>query len=210
MLLSRTLFEVTTQYALMPMATVFKEQSDPTINVHRRYEPVRAGSVLYLSQPMLVVDPSRFADLLYRHHHSHGETTARPLYPYKPMPAVDPSRFADRQYRHHHSYGESSTETSLISSEHMKFVWKLIEWENGEATMNSLSTHHAANNLAAIGEVITKDPAIDGIIPRSYIETKTRHILHQPLLFIKNNWLSSMSISRFIFLDAARLRADGE
>jgi 3-isopropylmalate dehydratase small subunit len=71
----------------------------------------------------------------------------------------------------------------------------LIEWENGEATANSISTH-AANNLAAIGEVIAKDLAIDSIIPRSYIETKTRHIL-QPLLFIKNNWLSSVSVSLF-------------
>ena len=45
----------------------------------------------------------------------------------------------------------------------MKFVWKLIEWENGEATIKSL------------------------------FEKKTRHIL-QPLLSIKNSWLSSMSV----------------
>jgi hypothetical protein len=106
------------------------------------------------------------------------------------MPAVDPSRFADRQYRRHHSHGESSNEASLIPSEHMKFVWKLIEWENGEATTNSLSTH-AANDLAATDEVIAKDLVIDGIIPRSFIEKKTRHIL-RPFLSIKNNWLSSM------------------
>jgi hypothetical protein len=103
------------------------------------------------------------------------------------MQAVDPSRFADHQYHHNHSHGESSTEASLIPSNHMKFDWKLIEWENGEATTNSLSTH-AANDLAAIEEVIAKDLAIDGIIPRSYIEKKTWHIL-RPLLSIKNNWL---------------------
>jgi hypothetical protein len=131
-------------------------------------------------------DPSRLADLLFRYHHSHEETTAHPLYPYEPM--------RDQQYHHHHSHGESSTEASLIPSNHMKFVWKLIEWENGEeATSNSLSTH-AANNLAAIEEVIAKDLGIDCIIPRSYIEKKSRHIL-QPLLSIKNNWLSSMSMS---------------
>ena len=28
-----------------------------------------------------------------------------------------------------------------VPSKHIKFVWKLIEWENGEATTNSLSTH---------------------------------------------------------------------
>ena len=50
------------------------------------------------------------------------------------------------------------------------------------------------NDLAAIDEVIAKDLAIDGIIPRSYIEKKTRQIL-QPLLSIKNSWLSSMSVS---------------
>jgi hypothetical protein len=90
---------------------------------------------------------------------------AHPLYPYEPMPAVDTSRFADRQYRHHHSHGKSTTEASLIPSDHMKYVWKLIEWENGEATIN-----------------------------KSLSEKKTRHIL-QPLLSIKNNWLSSVSVS---------------
>jgi hypothetical protein len=124
----------------------------------------------YLNERMLVLDQSRLADRLYRQRHSHGETTAQRLYPNEMMPAVDPSRFADRQYRHHHSHGESttkgSTDASLITStsEHMKFVWKLIEWENGEASIKSLS------------------------------EKKTRHIL-QPLLSIKNNWLSSMSVS---------------
>jgi len=54
--------------------------------------------------------------------------------------------------------------------------------------------YRCANDLAAIDKVIAKDLAIDGIIPRSYIEKKTRHIL-QPLLSIKNNWLSSMSVS---------------
>jgi hypothetical protein len=92
----------------------------------------------YVGYVELVVDPSRFADLLYRYRHSHGETTAHPLYPNNPMPAVDPSRFlADRQYRHHHSHGESALEASLIPSDHMKYVWKLIEWENGEATIES-------------------------------------------------------------------------
>jgi hypothetical protein len=149
---------------------------------------------VYLNERMLVLDQSRLADRLYRQRHSHGETTAHPLYPNGTMPAVDPSRLADRQYRHHHSHGESATAASLTPSKHMKFVSKLIEWENGEGTTNSLSPN-AANDLAAtIDEVIAKDLAIDGIIPRSYIEKKTRHIL-QPLLSIKNNWLSSMSVS---------------
>jgi hypothetical protein len=176
--------------------------------------------LLYLNEPMSIVAPSRhvdkmyqhwhshaylvgiadlhddtsrlLADRLFRYHHSHRETKAQPLYPNEPMPALDPSRFADRQYRHHHSHGEITTR-SLIPSDHMKYVWKLIEWENGEATTNSLSTH-AANDLAAINEVIAKDLAIDGIIPRLYIEKKTQHIL-RPLLSIKNNWLSSMSAS---------------
>jgi hypothetical protein len=38
---------------------------------------------------------------------------------------------ADRQYRHHHSHVESAPEASLIPSEHMKFVWKLIDGRMG-------------------------------------------------------------------------------
>jgi hypothetical protein len=73
----------------------------------------------YVGYVELIVDPSRFVDLLYRYHHSHGEIMAHPLIP----------------------------------SEHMKFVWKLIEWENGEATIKSLSekkTRHILQPLHSI------------------------------------------------------------
>jgi hypothetical protein len=55
---------------------------------------------VYLNEPMLLVDPSRFADHRYRCHHSHGETSmAHSLYHNGWNQAVDQSRLADRLYR---------------------------------------------------------------------------------------------------------------
>jgi hypothetical protein len=51
-----------------------------------------------------VVDPSCFADRLYRHHPSHGETMDCLFYLNEPMPIVAPSRHADKMYWHWHSH----------------------------------------------------------------------------------------------------------
>jgi hypothetical protein len=60
--------------------------------------------------PMLVVDPSRFADRRYRQHHSHGETTDCLLSLNEPKLVIDPSRLADRLFRYHHSHAETTVQ----------------------------------------------------------------------------------------------------
>jgi len=136
-----------------PMLVVDPSRFADRLYRHHHSHGETMDCLLSLNEPKLVIDPSRLADRLFRYHHSHGETTAQPLYLNEPMPAVDPSRFADRQYRHHHSHGESSTDAFLIPSKHVRFVWKLIEWENGEAAIKSLpekKTRHILQPLLSI------------------------------------------------------------
>jgi len=80
-----------------------------------------ARTTYYLSEPMLVVDPSRFADRMHRHHHSHEMSNQGKSA--QPIPVGDSSRHTDNMHPHaprvdcNVNRGVAITDLMIVSSD---------------------------------------------------------------------------------------------
>jgi hypothetical protein len=91
----------------------------------------------------------------------------------------DPNCPADCLHQDFHLNGENTTKPlSATTSDHMKYVWKLIEWENGEDTIKS---HPIKPILASPQSLTTTPPVASTVRPSPGINATSKSIV-DPLL----------------------------